>query len=415
MLADWAAIAIAQRAPVPRGARAARRARAHDARPGDDDRDQPRARRRDRPRPRARAVVKRSRALIDARAAEIALLDGDEFVVAAVAGEGVEGLEGLRVPIEDSLAAEALRTRPSQRFDRMPARLLRGARARRAHGDRHADDRSATAPSASCSCSTGSTATGRSTTRTSGCCRRSRPARRPRWRPRRTPSEEALRRSIEASEAERTRWARELHDETLQQLAGLRVLLSGARRSGDADRMRGALDDALEQITDRDRRPALADHRAAPGGARRARRQAGAGGARRRAFARQTDLEIELEVDLALRDGDARSGTPEIESTIYRLVQEALTNVAKHAARHARRGRASATATATSRVHRTRRRRRLRPAACSSSGFGLIGMRERLALVNGRPTSSPRRGTAPPSVRRSRRAGAGPARWRRSA
>ena len=36
-------------------------------------------------------VVKRSRALIDARTAEIALLDGDEFVIAAVAGEGVEG------------------------------------------------------------------------------------------------------------------------------------------------------------------------------------------------------------------------------------------------------------------------------------------------------------------------------------
>ena len=46
-------------------------------------------------------------------------------------------------------------------------------------------------------------------------------------------AEEALRRSIEASEAERTRWARELHDETLQQLAGLRVLLAGARRSGE--------------------------------------------------------------------------------------------------------------------------------------------------------------------------------------
>ena len=51
-------------------------------------------------------------------------------------------------------------------------------------------------------------------------------------------SEEALKRAIEASEAERTRWARELHDETLQQLAGLRMLLSGARRSGDATRMR---------------------------------------------------------------------------------------------------------------------------------------------------------------------------------
>ena len=36
-------------------------------------------------------VVKRSRALLGARSAEIALLDGDEFVIAAVAGEGVGG------------------------------------------------------------------------------------------------------------------------------------------------------------------------------------------------------------------------------------------------------------------------------------------------------------------------------------
>ena len=36
-------------------------------------------------------VVKRSRALLDARVAEIALLEGDEFVIAAVAGEGVSG------------------------------------------------------------------------------------------------------------------------------------------------------------------------------------------------------------------------------------------------------------------------------------------------------------------------------------
>src|SRR4029079_9349227 len=47
--------------------------------------------------------VKRSRALIDARAAEIALLDGDEFVIAAVAGAGGEGVKGTRVAIADSL------------------------------------------------------------------------------------------------------------------------------------------------------------------------------------------------------------------------------------------------------------------------------------------------------------------------
>src|SRR3954449_3223270 len=53
-------------------------------------------------------VVKRSRALIDARAAEIALLDGDAFVVAAVAGEGVEGLKGTRMKISESLAAASM-------------------------------------------------------------------------------------------------------------------------------------------------------------------------------------------------------------------------------------------------------------------------------------------------------------------
>jgi signal transduction histidine kinase len=57
--------------------------------------------------------------------------------------------------------------------------------------------------------------------------------------------EEALRRSLEASEAERSRWARELHDETLQQLAGLRMLLAGARRSGDRERIDAALEAAL--------------------------------------------------------------------------------------------------------------------------------------------------------------------------
>ena len=54
--------------------------------------------------------------------------------------------------------------------------------------------------------------------------------------------DEALRRSLEASEQERSRWARELHDETLQQLAGLRVLLSAARRSGDRDRIDAAIE-----------------------------------------------------------------------------------------------------------------------------------------------------------------------------
>ena len=120
MLADWAAIAIANARLYRDRARAPGRARAHDPRPGDHDRgrralggvtDLDRV---------LELVVKRSRALIDARAAEIALLDGDEFVIAAVAGQGVDGLKGHRMPVAESLAASAMRTGRQQRFDRVP-------------------------------------------------------------------------------------------------------------------------------------------------------------------------------------------------------------------------------------------------------------------------------------------------------
>src|SRR5205807_2284849 len=44
------------------------------------------------------------------------------------------------------------------------------------------------------------------------------------------------------------RWARELHDETLQGLGGLRVLLSSARRSNDVSALHQTLETAVEQI-----------------------------------------------------------------------------------------------------------------------------------------------------------------------
>ena len=45
-----------------------------------------------------------------------------------------------------------------------------------------------------------------------------------------TVEHDRLRHSLDAAEAERRRWARELHDETLQGLGGLRVILSPALR-----------------------------------------------------------------------------------------------------------------------------------------------------------------------------------------
>ena len=58
---------------------------------------------------------------------------------------------------------------------------------------------------------------------------------------------QGLRRSIEAAETERGRWARELHDDTLQELAALKIVLVSARRATDPA-TGGALDRAVVQI-----------------------------------------------------------------------------------------------------------------------------------------------------------------------
>jgi signal transduction histidine kinase len=286
----------------------------------------------------------------------------------------------VRTHISESIAASALRTGRQQRFDRVPkdsfaAREL-GARSaivtpmsfrNRPVGflvvtDRMRDDRpfneederllQAFAASAATAVATAQNA-----------------------------SEEALRRGIEASESERTRWARELHDETLQQLAGLRVLLSGARRSGEAERMSGAIESAIEQITTAigdlrslitELRPAALDEL----GTKPALESLVA------RVARQTDLEIELEVDLAYENGDAEfRHEADIESTVYRLVQEALTNVAKHAA--ATRVEVRVSDREGDILVTVRDDGGGFDARAETTGFGLLGMRERLALVHG--------------------------------
>ena len=57
-----------------------------------------------------------------------------------------------------------------------------------------------------------------------------------------------LRKTVEASEQERRRWARELHDETLQEMGALKVLLQGARQAGENEALRRAVDQAVDQI-----------------------------------------------------------------------------------------------------------------------------------------------------------------------
>jgi signal transduction histidine kinase len=334
-------------------------------------------------------VVKRSRALIDARATELALIDGDELVIAAAAGQGVEGVEGTRTSIEGSAAGAAIRTGRPQRVRDVPQGDAAAKTALvvpmtfrnntigflsafdRSGGDGAFTDEDERLLQAFAASAATAVATAQSA------------------------SDEALRRSLSASEEERRRWARELHDETLQDLAGLKVLLSGARRSDDRARLDGAVDQALDMLTHgiaglraliTDVRPAALD-------------SLGTEPALRALVSRvekQSGLSIELDVRLAYEQGrTGRRHAPEIEAAIYRLVQEALTNVAKHAE-------ASAAAIevvdsdddANVDIEVRDDGRGFDPDA-AADGFGLIGMRERVGLVRGKVevTSAPGQGT----------------------
>ena len=59
---------------------------------------------------------------------------------------------------------------------------------------------------------------------------------------------ERLKHSIRASESERSRWARELHDETLQELGALKVMLESAHGTGQPEKIQDAVERSLEQL-----------------------------------------------------------------------------------------------------------------------------------------------------------------------
>jgi signal transduction histidine kinase len=323
-------------------------------------------------------VVKRGRALVEAHDVLILLREGDELVVAAGAGH-VNITEDIRVPLAASTAGEVLASGASRRIAdaselRVPPEQLGvGAAATallvplvyrgtglgvlaafdRLDGDGAftRDDEQLLEAFAAQAATAVATA--------------------------KTVEADRLRRSIAAAEAERRRWARELHDETLQALAGLKVLLSGASRLDDAGPMRAAMNEATEQLgRDIDAlrsliaelRPAALDELGLePALATLAQRTA-----------TTTGLEFHTEIDLA--GGDRLA--PELETTVYRIVQEALTNVGKHA-------RASTVSLSVRRVDHelliavADDGTGFDPHATSGGGFGLMGMRERVELAGG--------------------------------
>lgn len=329
-------------------------------------------------------VAKRGRALVSARVLVIELLRGDALEMASAAGEVPEGLLGRRVALENTVASAALRAGVTQRLsDRlMRARFeehglgqlgLTGAHGlivplvfrNRQYGvlvaldnlDRgefsreHQNLLEAFAASAATAVATAESA-----------------------------ADERRRQRVAAAEAERGRWARELHDETLQALGHLRLILSGARRSGDPQVVEGAVEQALEQLelditTLRtliaELRPAALD-------------QLGLEPALMALMdrTRRGGLEVDADVRLAHDIGGTFARlTPELETGIYRIVQEALTNATKHGgAEHVTV--AVVEDDACVRVSVRDDGSGFDPSA-ATTGFGLAGMRERVELLAG--------------------------------
>lgn len=190
-----------------------------------------------------------------------------------------------------------------------------------------------------------------------------------------------LRTAILAAEAERGRWARELHDETLQSLGSLLVLLSSAE-SGDDARLRHATGLAVERLADEiaNLRSIIAELRPA------ALDELGLGPALR-ALVRRTAGGAGLGATTTIDLDDATRMAPELETAVYRVAQEALTNVAKHADAYTITTALTATPTDLT-LTITDDGHGFDPST-PTPGFGVAGMNERVTLAGGTLTITP--------------------------
>lgn len=327
-------------------------------------------------------VAKRGRALVSARALAIELLDGEDFVIAATAGEVPAKLLGARFPVKDTVAETALRTLSSQRLEDALNRsrferhgigrlgfpiaaglavplVFRGipygvlvVAERLEDGPRFGDEDLRLLESFAASAAT-AVATAKNV------------------------AVEQSRQRIAAAEEERRRWARELHDETLQSLAALRLGLSAARRAKDDPE---AIDDLLGQAVAQldgeiatlralitELRPAALDELGLP--------------AAITALAdRAARMGLEVDVDVEAITTTEIAGQ-EFQITVYRIVQEALSNARKHG--DATRAVVSIELDPSSVIVTVRDDGSGFEPSAPAGGFGLLGMRERAELLGG--------------------------------
>jgi two-component system, NarL family, sensor histidine kinase DevS len=188
---------------------------------------------------------------------------------------------------------------------------------------------------------------------------------------------DALRRVVAGQELERQRLARELHDETGQALTSILLGLKAVEEAESSESFRAAAEDLRELVvaTLQDVRRLAVELRP------KALDDFGLAAALERlaeAFGEATGISVQLQASL----GDERLPS-EVETTLYRIVQEALTNVVKHAGAEkvsivvVRRE-----VTATAVVEDDGEGFDL--ASVREDGLGLLGMRERVALLDGR-------------------------------
>jgi signal transduction histidine kinase len=325
-------------------------------------------------------VARHLRELLDARLVLIALPEGDALRVAAAEGEASYGVVGMRLEFGGSKAGRVLERARSERvdsvledpeIDQQAARrlgvhsalfvplLVRG----RGIGVVIAHDRSGPTPSfTDDDLRLAETLAARAAVAVELSERVSR---------------DAMRRVVEAQELERKRLARELHDETGQALTSILLGLKPLERSVASEEGHAAVASLRELVAATlqdvrrlavELRPSALDDFGLVSAVERL----------AETFRDQTGLRVDLESNL----GEDRLPS-EVETVLYRIVQEALTNVVKHA----RASRVSILLTSKdSSVAAVVEDDGLgfEPQESGESGLGLIGMRERVGLVGGR-------------------------------
>jgi signal transduction histidine kinase len=322
-------------------------------------------------------VVKRLRELIDARLVAIALPAGGALRIAAADGQGAEGLSQISTLEHDSKTARVIERSRSERVDSLledpevnqdVARRL-GAntglyvplRARdRTIGVLIAHDKVGRDPRFT---SSDLRLAEQFAVRASIAVDLSHRVAR-----------DSLRRVVAGQEVERRRLARELHDETGQALTsillGLRALESSGRT--DVDDLRELVVATLQDVRRlavQLRPKALDDFGLVPALERLV-----------QTFSESSGISVDLEAQL----GDERLPN-DVETTVYRIVQEALTNVVKHAeASRISILLVQRDATVTAVVEDDGRG--FDSAAVRHDSLGLEGMRERAELHGGRMT-----------------------------